>query len=146
MKVDQVFQHCFDHGMTLVDIEKRCIEAALRRANKDKEKAAEILGLKISVMGKKIHTYGFKPRIKHRGKYVGINTLNQLGQILRSAREKKNFALKTVAYELGYKNPDFISKMELGRKPLPKKIIPKIAQLLEIDLAVLEKAIQESRI
>ncbi len=143
-KLNKILIECLNQGMVLDDIEKGLIESALTLSEFKPRLAAKVLGITVPVMSKKMESYGLKPNTNRRGRSIPLHRLSPLGQLLREARHKKNYALKTVAYEIGHAYPDYISKVELGIKVPKKPMMMKIAAVLNLPPSVLEKAMEEA--
>ena len=60
-----------------------------------------------------------------------------IGQKIRKSREEKNLTAKQVGIALGYKSSNgevYVSNWERDVRPVPKKKIPALARLLDIDI------------
>ncbi len=128
--------------MTLLEIEKATIQEALVACDGDKVSVASTLGISLGALNRKIRTHTLSALVKRRLK---SSSLVPVGKLIRDARIRKNFALKTLAYDLGYSGPSFISKIERGERSMPKEIIPIIAKSLDLTREQLDQAIKESK-
>lgn len=55
-----------------------------------------------------------------------------IGEKIKSAREKKGYSQTKLALMLGYKSRSSINKIECGERDVPRNIIEKLAEILEI--------------
>jgi transcriptional regulator with XRE-family HTH domain len=57
----------------------------------------------------------------------------ELGNFLAQARQKKNLTQKEVSETLRFESGQYISNVERGRCPLPRKTLVKLVKIYELD-------------
>lgn len=72
-------------------------------------------------------------------------SMKDFGQFLKAARERAGVSQLYVAVSLGYGSTHFISKIELGIKPLPLRHVRRLCELLSIHEADLREELIELR-
>jgi transcriptional regulator with XRE-family HTH domain len=65
--------------------------------------------------------------------------MKTLGQYIRELRESKDMSLREFARKLGDLSPPFISDVELGRRFPSEKVLEKMAHVLGVPVAELQK-------
>ena len=72
--------------------------------------------------------------------------MKQLGEILKTLREKAGLTQSDAASALGYTTPQFISNVERGIAMPPIKTIPKLARLYNTDASYLFGCVRDAKI
>jgi transcriptional regulator with XRE-family HTH domain len=62
-----------------------------------------------------------------------------LGELIRSQREKQGISMKELADRIGFSSPEAISMVETGRRRLALNLIPRLAEILNLDTADLSR-------
>lgn len=60
--------------------------------------------------------------------------MTNIGERIRKIREEKGITQKFVADKLGYKNSSTLCAIESGKKELPSKKVPILAEVLDISI------------
>jgi transcriptional regulator with XRE-family HTH domain len=68
-----------------------------------------------------------------------------LGALIKDRRTQKGLSQATVAFDLGYKSPKFLSDVERGLRLLPEAKIGHLAKILGVESAVLCRQIDRDR-
>ena len=72
--------------------------------------------------------------------------MKQLGNILKTLREKAGLTQRDAASALGYNTSQFVSNWERGISEPPIKTIPKLARLYNIDASYLFGCVRDAKI
>ena len=72
--------------------------------------------------------------------------MKQLGEILKTLREKAGLTQSDAASALGYTTPQFLSNWERGISEPPIKTIPKLARLYNTDASYLFGCVRDAKI
>ena len=72
--------------------------------------------------------------------------MKQLGEILKTLREKAGLTQRDVSDTLGYSTPQFISNNERGISAPPLRDIPKLARLYNTDSSYLFGCLRDAKL